>query len=80
MAILQTWVCPACGTSFHWARVIVRDGVIARIEPIELDAAISTAHYIVDDAKWIAAELVGKTSPVQLTDDEAVEILRTRLG
>jgi hypothetical protein len=31
---------------------------------------------IVDDAKWLAAELAGLSSPVELSDEDAAAILK----
>jgi predicted RNA-binding Zn-ribbon protein involved in translation (DUF1610 family) len=80
VVLLHTWVCPACGQSFLWARVRVREGRIASIEPVELNAAsVASANYVVDDAKWIAAELEGLNSPLSLSDEQAAGILRDKL-
>jgi hypothetical protein len=80
VVLLHTWVCPACNRSFLWARVVVRDGRIASIEPATLDAAtVRGANYIVEDAKWIAAELLGVASPLEVSEADAVTALRERL-
>jgi hypothetical protein len=80
VVLLHTWSCPACATAFLWARVVVRQGVIASIDATTLDAAaVAGAHYVVDDAKWVAAELAGAASPLDLSDDEAARILREQL-
>jgi hypothetical protein len=34
---------------------------------------------VVDDAKWIAAELEGLNSPLSLSDEQAAGILRDKL-
>jgi rubredoxin len=79
VVLLHTWTCPTCGTAFQWARIVVRDGVIAEIDPIALDhQAIDRANYIVDDAKLVAAELDGR-SPLELSDADAARALRDRL-
>ena len=81
VVLLHTWVCPHCGSPFQWAKVVVRDGVIASIEPTELDRdAIEGAHYIVDDAKLIAAQLIDEPRVFEVDDDTAARVLRERLG
>ena len=32
VVLLHTWRCPACGTAFQWAEIVVHDGRIASIE------------------------------------------------
>jgi hypothetical protein len=74
--LLQSWVCPTCGTPFLWARVSVHDGVIAAVEPVEFDAAIATAHYVDGDAVWLVADRAGVRSPSELTEEEMLTALR----
>jgi hypothetical protein len=75
--LLHTWVCPMCGTAFLWARVVVRDGVISTIDPIEFDHAIGSAHYVDEDARWLVADRLGADSPSEMSDDQVLAILRT---
>lgn len=80
IVLLQTWVCPSDGTPFLWARVVIRGGIITEIRETQLDGAtIAGAHFIVDDAKWVAAELAGVRTPLDLTDDEAAAVLKAKI-
>ena len=54
--------------------------VVRSIRETHLDEGLSRAHFVVDDAKWIAAEWAGMSSPQDLSDDEAADILLRGLG
>jgi hypothetical protein len=75
--LLHTWACPACETAFLWARVVVRDGVIAAIELVTFAEAIGSAHYVDDDARWLVADRLGARSPTELSEDQVLATLRS---
>ena len=78
--LLHRWTCPACGYPYNWAEVVVDGGVIAAIRAVELNRdTVARAHFAVDDVREIAADLAGRRSPLGLSDDEAVRILRATL-
>lgn len=80
IVLLHRWTCPACGYAYNWAEVVVTGGVITSIRAVDLNqAALARAHFIVDDARDIAADLAGVRSSLDLDSDQVVQILRERV-
>jgi hypothetical protein len=80
IVLLHQWTCPVCGYPYHWAEVVVSDGVITNIRDVKLNRnALARAHFVVDDVREIAADLAGVRSSLDLGDDQVVQILRERL-
>jgi hypothetical protein len=80
VVLLHQWTCPACGYAYNWAEVVVTDGVITAIQAVDLNRdAVARAHYVVDDVRDVAADLAGVRSPLALSDDRVVRILRAKL-
>ncbi|MFB9926962.1 hypothetical protein ACFORO_19325 [Amycolatopsis halotolerans] len=78
--LLHVWTCPHCAYAFNWAEVVVRDNVIEAIRSADLTRAVlGSAHFIVDDAREVAADLAGTTSSLDLDDDTVVAVLRDKL-
>ena len=78
--LLQQWECPTCSYAYNWAAVTIRDGIIAAIEPVELNrSTLALANYIDDDVKEVAADLAGVRSYLDLDDDTAVALLKDLL-
>jgi hypothetical protein len=47
LRVLETWVCPECGTSNLWAELSIADGVLADVRPAGLTPAdIARAGYV----------------------------------
>lgn len=77
--ILHEWECPACGTNFNWAEIVVRDDRIESIEAVDLNReTIDRANYLHDEAKGVAAVLTDR-SYFDISDDEVVPLLRKLL-
>jgi hypothetical protein len=80
VVLLHQWTCPACGDAYNWAEVVVDGGTITAIRAVDLNrGAVARSHYIVDDAREVAADLAGVRSSLDLADDQAAAILLTRL-
>jgi hypothetical protein len=76
--ILQTWVCPSCGTAFNWAEVEVREGLLAAIRAVpDLESALPRAHLVDDDARYLVADWLG-ASAADLDADRITAMLRER--
>ena len=72
--------CPACGYAYNWAEVVVTDGVITSIRAVDLNqAALARAHFIVHDARDIAADLAGVRATLDLDSNQVEQSLRERL-
>lgn len=72
--ILQNWDCPFCGRGFHWAEIVVRDGTIAEVTAVPLDAgSLNRANFISEDA----ASLIDLpyTEALHLPDAEFAQLL-----
>ena len=75
--LLNAWRCPSCG-SLNWAEIVLADGKVASIEARALTRAVlDRAHFIGNDAEFVAAALVD--SEARLDDAETLAILRERL-
>jgi hypothetical protein len=60
--------------------ILDQRGVISAIRQTALDqTAFSRAHFVVDEAREIAAELQGMRSSLDLDDNSIVRILREKL-
>jgi hypothetical protein len=58
--LLETWVCPACGSE-NWARITLDDGLVAAIEAVPLTAeTILDAHAIAPEIERLYRERTGE--------------------
>ena len=80
VVLLHQWTCPATGYAYHWAEVVVTAGVITDIRAVDLNqTTLTRANYVVDDIRDVATDLAGARSPLALTDDQVVQVLREKL-
>jgi hypothetical protein len=79
--LLETWECPACGSADQWARISVRDAVIAAIDSVALDrATLETSNFISDQCFMIASALSGLPGEQLMTGAvDPVAVLREHL-
>jgi hypothetical protein len=77
--ILQTWSCPNCKRWPQWAEIVITDDVIESISSTPLNKeTLARSHYIDDEAKDVAAALVGRDYGDLLRED-VVSILKQAL-
>ncbi|NMO16942.1 hypothetical protein HPC49_24825 [Pyxidicoccus fallax] len=77
--ILHTWECPSCGYGFNWAEVVVRDGVIERIDAVPFDREhFERSHLLSIEAMSVAVGLTGKP-PNEISYQDLVQLLRELL-
>ena len=70
--LLETWECPACGSSYNWAAIQVHDGVIESITAVDLNRAIlNSANYISEEFGYVAQARFN-----DLEDAEPADLLR----
>jgi len=77
--LLETWECPQCKEIMNWAEIVFHNNQILSINAIELNSeVISRCHFISDLCDSVAADVLGKNKQ-DLSDEETIETLKTKL-